>query len=123
MNQTEHQIQSAFFSWVRIAMKQTPVLELMFAVPNAAKRSYKIAAMLKAEGLRAGVPDVIFPVARSGFNGLAIEFKTTIGKLSAEQAYYTKELVKENWLFCMLTDAEEAIRIVKNYLGIKEDLK
>ena len=116
MQPSEHQIQSAFFSWVRAAKKLMPVLGLMFAVPNAGKRTYKVAAMMKAEGMIAGVPDIMFPVARNGFNGLAIEFKVPGGKLSDEQAGYARGLVGENWLFCLLTDAEEAIRIVKNYL-------
>lgn len=115
---SEHDIQSAFFRWVRIAEKVHPVLCTMFAVPNAGKRGYKTAAMLIAEGLRKGVPDIIFPVARSGFAGLAIEFKKPGGKLSTEQKEFIPRLTSENWLVVVQTDSEEAIRIVKNYLGI-----
>lgn len=121
---SEHQVQSTFFKWVRIAEKQYPALRLMFAVPNAAKRSFKLAAMLKAEGMRHGVPDVLLPVARYPFIGLAIEFKkpdgkNPTGKLSDYQIEFIDFLVKENWLVCVLDDAEEAIRITKNYLDIK----
>lgn len=91
----------------------------MFAVVNAAKRSFKLAAMLKAEGMRAGVPDVLLLVARNGFTGLAIEFKKPGGKLSESQVEFIDRLVKEGWLVCVISDAEEAIRVTKNYLGIK----
>lgn len=116
---SEHDIQSTFFSWVRVAEKVYPVLGLMHAVPNAGKRGYKTAAMLIAEGLRKGVPDIMFPVARRGFTGLAIEFKKPGGKLSTEQKEYIEKLVKENWLVAVETDAEAAIKMVKNYLGIQ----
>lgn len=117
---SEHRIQSAFFQWVRVMEKTHPCLELMFAVPNAGKRSYKIAAMLKAEGMRTGVLDIIFPVARAGFNGLAIEFKKpNDGRLTEEQEKFAHALADEGWLVVTITDSDRAITLVKNYLGIK----
>lgn len=95
-----------------------PVLKLVIAVPNAAKRSFKLAAMLKAEGLRKGMLDVLFLVPKQGFSGLAIEFKKPGGKLTTEQAEYIKVLQEANWLVAIETDAAAAIRILKNYLGI-----
>lgn len=95
-----------------------PVLKLMIAIPNAAKRSYKLAAMLKAEGMRKGMLDVLFLVPMQGFAGLAIEFKKPGGKLTEEQAEYIGILQKANWLVAVETDAEAAIKLVKNYLGI-----
>lgn len=116
---SEHDIQSAFFKWVKLAEKTNPVLRLMFAVPNAGKRGYKTAAMMIAEGLRSGVPDMLLPVARGGFTGLAIEFKKPGGKLSENQKEFIDLLVKEGWLVVVMTDTEAAIRTVKDYLNIK----
>lgn len=120
MEQTlsEHRIQSAFFQWVRVAEKIHPSLKLMFAVPNAGKRGYKTAAMLIAEGLRKGVLDVLFPVARCGFNGLAIEFKKPGGTLTPEQEEFAGLLSGEGWLVVVMTDAQGAVNLVKNYLGM-----
>lgn len=95
-----------------------PILKLMLAVPNAAKRSYKLAAMLKAEGMRKGMLDVLFLVPMKGFSGLAIEFKKVGGKLTPEQLDYIDLLTKSNWLVAVETDAESAINLVKRYLGI-----
>lgn len=116
---SEHRIQSAFFQWVRVMEKMHPCLKLMFAVPNAGKRGYKTAAMLIAEGMRKGVLDVLFPVARSGFNGLAIEFKKLGGALTPEQEEFAHALAEEGWLVVTITDSDRAITLVKNYLGIK----
>lgn len=74
--------------------------------------------MMIAEGLRKGVLDVLFPVARCGFIGLAIEFKKPRKTMTPEQAEFADLLVQEGWLVVVHTDAEAAIKTVKNYLGI-----
>lgn len=67
-----------------------------------------------------GVPDIVLPVARKGFNGLMIEFKKPkTGKLTPSQGDYIELIVKENWLVVVMTDAQAAIEVVKNYLGLE----
>jgi hypothetical protein len=116
---TEHQIQSAFIDWVRLAEKQDDRLSLLFAVPNGGKRDGFAAFNLKKEGVKAGVPDIIFPLKTDAFNGLAIEFKRPKNSRTSEaQKDYMALLEKYGW--CVVkkcTDAETAIRIVKDYLG------
>lgn len=120
LNPLEHDIQAAFFRWVRLMEKTNPVLRLMFAVPNAGKRGYKTAARLIAEGLRSGVPDIIFPVPRGGFSGLAIEFKRKGNKPSPEQIEFIDNLLKEGWLVVVMFDSEDAIKTVKNYIQLTD---
>lgn len=116
---SEHQIQCAFIVQIRFLQLRHVELGTLFSVPNAAKRSFKLAAMLKAEGMISGVPDIVLPVARQGFHGLMIEFKKPkTGKLSEAQKCYIDLIVKEGWLVVVMTDAEAAIKAVKNYLGI-----
>lgn len=115
---SEHDIQKSFFDQIRMMEAKYPILKLMLAVPNAAKRSYKLAAMLKAEGMRKGMLDVLFLVPMKGFSGLAIEFKKIGGKLTPEQLDYIDLLTKANWLVAVETNAESAINLVKRYLGI-----
>lgn len=115
---TEHQIQSAFIDWVRLAEKQDERLRLLFAVPNGGKREKITAAILKKEGVKAGVPDIIFPLKTDAFHGLAIEFKKPLtGRASDAQADYMALLIKYGWCAVVCTDAEQAIKVVKNYLG------
>jgi hypothetical protein len=115
---SEHDIQKSFFDQIRLMEAKHPILKLMLAVPNAAKRSYKLAAMLKAEGMRKGMLDVLFLVPMKGFSGLAIEFKKVGGKLTPEQLDYIDLLTKAGWLVIVETSADSAMKVVKNYLGI-----
>lgn len=86
---TEHGHQSALFCW---AAQYAPeelrsLLQLMFAIPNSGARGNRVAAShLKAEGVKAGVPDIMLPIAHRKFyshstdyitlyNGLFIELK------------------------------------------------
>lgn len=82
---SEHAEQSALFAWCALAVKQRPELALLFAVPNAAKRSPRLGAYMKAEGLRAGVPDLFLPVAKGGYGCLAIELKSMTGTATETQ--------------------------------------
>ena len=69
----EHQLQTACFQWFNL---QYPEFRgLLFAVPNGGGRSRIEAALLKAEGVVAGVADMLLLVPSMGYAGLCIEFK------------------------------------------------
>ncbi len=72
---TEHAHQTALFCWCALSVGKYPELELLFHIPNGGTRNKIEAARLKAAGVKAGVPDLCLPVARSGFNGLFLEMK------------------------------------------------
>lgn len=57
----------------------------VFHVPNEGKRSAKTGKMMKRMGLRNGVPDLIFPISKRGFHGLAIEMKYGKNKPTEKQ--------------------------------------
>lgn len=71
----EHREQRALFEWARLQSRRTPELDLMYAIPNGGDRNPVVAGKLKAEGVRAGVPDICLPVARNGHHALYIELK------------------------------------------------
>ena len=76
MRNHEHQLQSACVRWFRYAH---PDLALcLFAVPNGGARDRVTGAKLKAEGVVAGVSDLILlaPSADGQHHSLAIEMKT-----------------------------------------------
>jgi hypothetical protein len=73
---------------------------------------------IKKEGVKAGIPDIFFPLKTEVFNGLAIEFKKPkTGRKTKEQSEFMNLLKKYGWCAVVCTDAEEAIRLVKDYLG------
>jgi hypothetical protein len=81
VDQQEHGLQKRCVDWFRKQFKMI----LIFAVPNAAKRSWQLANMLRAEGMVSGIPDLIVAYPSKGFHGLYIEMKTVKGKPSDEQ--------------------------------------
>ncbi|WP_211440969.1 VRR-NUC domain-containing protein [Collimonas humicola] len=116
----EHDIQAAFIRLCRLAEKTNlPLLQLGFAVPNAAKRSKAVAARMLAEGMRAGVPDYMLPVPCGAFVGLAIEFKRPkTGRTTEAQDDYIDKLTSVGWLVVVCTCPLAAFRTVQDYLRV-----
>lgn len=84
---SEHGEQAALFCW---AAEQRRVegyagLEWMFAVPNGGDRDLVVASMLKAEGVKSGVSDIMLPEGRGGYFGLFIEMKRADGGSASEK--------------------------------------
>lgn len=71
----EGQEQAALLTELRMRLPE--VADLIFHVPNGGHRVKAVAAKLKAQGVKAGIPDLVLPMARGGFFGLYIEFKAT----------------------------------------------
>lgn len=67
--------QEALFSWAAYRTEIMPELQYMYHVPNGGKRDKATAAVLKRQGVKAGVPDIMLPAARAGYHGLYIELK------------------------------------------------
>lgn len=98
--------------------RQWPALRLLFGVPNAAKRSARLAAYMKAEGLQSGVPDLWLPVARQGKHGLVIEMKRAKGGVvAASQAAWIAALRAEGYRVEVCHGAAEAIDVLRDYIG------
>ncbi len=91
---TEHAVQRAFFGWLNMmaTLDVYPMARLAFAVPNGGQRNIVVAARLKMEGVKSGVPDIIYPVPRSKYAGLFIEMKIRGGSVSEEQKAWHADL-------------------------------
>src|SRR5687767_7978133 len=72
---SEHYEQKAVVDWAGAVQGRYPELRWLYAIPNAAKRSVVTASIMKAQGMKSGVPDLCLPVARQGYHGLYIEMK------------------------------------------------
>ncbi len=110
----EHQIQAAYFDWVRLTY---PGCKLIYAVPNGANKSPAARMKFMREGQIPGMPDVNIDIQRQGRPGMRIEVKSAKGLLSKDQIEAIKQLDKagyETWV-CHSTD--EMIRMTEIYLG------
>lgn len=90
----------------------------LFAVPNAAKRSLALGAYMKAEGLRAGVPDLVMPVPRGGKPGLYIEMKREDGIVSGAQVEVQAFLLLQGYEVLTCYSADEAIAAIVKYVAV-----
>lgn len=116
----EHDIQAAFVRWCQLSEGKHPELRLAFAVPNAAKRSFRLASRLKAEGMRAGVWDWWLPVPRGSYSGLVIEFKRPGEGLTPAQRDFGDLLLAEGWACSVCKSTEQAVDVTRDYLGQNE---
>lgn len=115
--QLEHAEAKAFMQWARLNEAAHPELRWLFAVPNGGDRNVIVAAKIKAEGAKRGVPDYIWPVRAGNFTGLVIELKRTSGSDASEyQKEWLGHFVREGWWAVVCNGAEDAIQCVRNYL-------
>lgn len=115
---TERAEQMALFAWAALSVGTFPELRLMFAIKNAEKGGAIRGSMAKAEGVKAGVSDIMLPVPRHCVHGLFIELKTkTKGKASKEQLEFGDEMFKNGYGFCICKGWEEAKNVLVQYLS------
>lgn len=113
---TEHDEQVALFQWAAANEEEHEELKLLFAVPNGGYRPMATAAQLKAEGVRAGVPDVCLPVARGRFHSLWIEMKRKPNTTSDAQRAWLDALRRYGHCAVVCWSANEAINSIISYL-------
>ena len=95
-----------------------PDAGLAFAVPNGGDRHPAVAAKLKAEGVKSGVPDIVLPVARGGYFGLIIEMKRqTGGRTSTNQNRWIKDLEAQGYAVHIARGWISAKEIIEEYLA------
>ena len=113
---SEHLVQAALFDWAQRAAVTYPELELLFAIPNGGHRHLSVAKKLKKEGVRAGVPDIFLPVARSPYHGLFIEMKFKKNGPTKGQRLWLTNLSIQGYCCTLQRDWEEASQFIVSYL-------
>lgn len=113
----EHTEQVSLIQWTKLSIKQRPELCMLFAVPNGGARSKATAGKLKAEGVQAGVPDLICLSPVYPFHGLAIEMKRQRGSTtSPEQKDWLSRLKERGYHTAVCKGWLEAKAVIENYL-------
>lgn len=114
---SEHQLQVECVMWFRLQYPQ--LAPLLFAIPNGGARAKKTAAMLKAEGVTAGVPDLqlAIPTIDNSAHGLFIEMKNgTSNTLSKEQRYMKDRLESAGYEYRCCRNFEDFRQNTTNYI-------
>lgn len=113
----EDEEQMALFRWAEYASAATPELRLLLHIPNGGARIKAEAARFRAMGVRAGVPDILLPVARGGYHGLWIELKRASGgRVSVAQAGWLGALASEGYRAEVCRGWDEARKVIEEYL-------
>ncbi len=116
---TEAQEQKALMQWAKWQEGRYPELKMLMHIPNEGKRSKRYGAELKRMGLKAGFPDLGLLVPNKKYAGLFIELKADKTKsMTKEQKEWLEKLNSYGYKAVRCNGSEEAIQIIKRYLGI-----
>lgn len=118
---TESVEQQCLFRWAAFQSGRYPELKLLYHVPNGGSRKKSEAGRFKAEGVKAGVPDLCLPVARGGYHGLYIELKRLKhSKTSEDQKAWIAQLNEQDYCAMVCKGWEAAAKVITEYLNMEE---
>lgn len=119
---SEHAHQAAIFQW--IALKGRLMLadvDMLYAIANGGGRTPSVAAAMKAEGVRPGVPDMCLPVPAGQYAGLYIELKvpgretTRDGGRDPKQVDWAKRLRGKHYAVVTAYGWHAAVDVLRVY--------
>lgn len=130
MRNLESQLQQECIRWFKF---QFPKYEkVLIHVPNEGKRNTKMVrtkygmkvvcssgARLKAEGMVAGVADLLLLTPNKEYGSLAIEMKTQTGRLSESQKAWREEFEKAGNKYVVCRSFEQFMCEVVDYMKNK----
>jgi hypothetical protein len=116
--QTESQIQKDLVRWFRARYESLE--PLFFAVGNGGARNVWTAKIMKDEGVRAGVSDLILLIPRHGFAGLLVEMKTPDGKQSESQKEFERLATQYKYKYVVVRDLTTFQKLMLWYIEDKE---
>jgi len=119
---SEHDEQVNLFAWARYMETKIPELKSMFHIPNGGHRHKAVAAKMKAEGVKAGVPDILLACPRDGFHGLFIEMKAGKNRTTKNQNEWIQRLLGAGYLAVVCYSFEEAKKEIMDYLDQENGL-
>lgn len=115
MKRSETTEQIGLINWARANEEYVPELRLLHHIPNEGIRTN--GPVLKAAGMKAGVPDLSLPVPRRGFHGLYIEMKFGKGKTTKAQEEFMALLREQGYKTAVAYGAEQAREVIRHYLA------
>jgi hypothetical protein len=118
---SEHDLQKSFFRWLSIEMQTNPNLYLCHAIPNGGQRGDIEGAMLKAEGVTSGIPDIFIPIPKIDHNGLVsnglyIELKVKGNKPTEDQRAVLLMLQSQGYDCKVFNHLDDVIIYTREYL-------
>ena len=110
----EHRLQVSCVRWFR--MQYPNLKNVLFAVPNAARRSQRMGVYMKEEGMLPGVADLILLKNNHSYNTLCIEMKTSQGVQSYTQKKWQTSVEYNGNKYILCRSLENFIQEINDYL-------
>lgn len=119
MQHTESKIQIECVKWFHLQYRTEPALCYhFFSVPNGGLRRLITAQIMKAEGAKPGVSDLLLMVPNGKYNFLAIEMKADKGRQSDNQKIFQKQVEKLGFgKYVICKSFDEFRNEIQNYLA------
>lgn len=112
MKRPEDNLQASCVQWFKL---QYPLC-LLWATPNAAKRSIREYVALKRTGLVAGVPDLFIAEANGHYHGLFVEMKAGRGEVTEKQQEMIDALRVRGYAVHVCKSLDEFVGVVNQYM-------
>ena len=119
MLRTEASEQEAVITICKFMENRYPELKLLHHCPNGGKRDRVSAAVLKRQGVKAGVPDLHLPVPKGQYASLYIEMKYGDGRLQKEQKEFLKQAADYGNFVAVCYSQEIALKVIEDYVTLK----
>ena len=120
MRHRESQLQIFCMRWFHL---QWPALRmLMFHPKNEGHGNRAAGAIAKAEGVVAGVADLVLLVPNAEHHCLCLELKTEKGRQSKTQKEFQKVIEAAGGAYHIVRDIETFVSVVNEYLSKVKDI-
>lgn len=108
-NEHEHRLQTVLAKYLDLNNY------VFFAIPNGGLRSKEVAAKLKAEGVKAGVADLLILLPNQTFHGLFVEVKIAGNYQQPNQKDFEQKARDCGYEYIIVRSLDELIEKLKYY--------
>lgn len=120
MRHIESREQTMCVSWFRLQYPEYAYL--LVANANGGKRNKIEAAIMKGEGVTAGVSDLTLYVPSGQYHGLLIEMKTAKGRQTEHQKRWQSIVERQGYMYVVCRGFEEFRDLIPKYLKLKKNM-
>jgi hypothetical protein len=90
---------------------------VLFAIPNGGRRGKVEAAIMKGEGVVAGVADLFLMLPNAAHSGLFVEVKTPKGRQSDSQKEFERKAQERGYRYAVCRTLDEFRQVVEEYIA------
>lgn len=111
----EHNLQTSCVKWFRL--QYPDYADRLVAIPNGGKRDATTGAKLKAEGVVAGVADLMLAITTQHYGALFIEMKTEKGRQSEAQKRWEESITKDRYKYIVCRSLDDFVVQITRYIS------